>query len=144
MKSIYLKSFTALALATGLAVSTTPAQAQSSETIGTLGGAALGGLVGNQFGKGGGNVAATVGGVVVGGLVGNALGRDTDDYYARRTYYNESYYAAPQPQPVYVQPQPVYVEPAPVYYAPPPATTVIYDEYPRRWHRHHRTYYRYY
>jgi phage tail tape-measure protein len=135
MKSITLKSLTVLTLATGLAVSTSPALAQSGETIGTLGGAAVGGLVGNQFGKGDGNVAATIGGVLVGGVIGNAIGRDNDDYHQRRTYYNESYYAAP---PAY------YAEPAPVYYAPPPTTTVIYHEYPRRWHKRHRNYYRYY
>src|SRR5262245_10270056 len=130
MKSITMKSLTAIVLVVGLAFSTTPARAQNSEAIGTLGGAAVGGLIGNQFGKGGGNVAATVGGVIAGGIIGNAIGRDNDDYYQRRTYYNESYYAAP----------PAYYELAPVYYAPPSTTTVIYDEYPRRWHHRHRYY----
>ena len=38
--------------------------------IGLLGGAAAGGLVGNQIGKGGGNALATLGGVLVGGAAG--------------------------------------------------------------------------
>jgi surface antigen len=51
----------------------------SSTALGTLGGAALGGLVGSQFGKGGGNVAATVAGVVLGGLAGRELGKSLAD-----------------------------------------------------------------
>ncbi|MBX6321086.1 MAG: glycine zipper 2TM domain-containing protein [Rhodospirillaceae bacterium] len=49
------------------------------ETIGTLGGAALGGFVGSQFGKGEGRLAATAAGVVLGGLLGNYVGRGLDE-----------------------------------------------------------------
>lgn len=41
-------------------------------------GAVAGGLLGNQFGKGGGNVAATAIGAVVGGIVGSEIGRSMD------------------------------------------------------------------
>ncbi len=112
-------------LSTAVVAAPVPAKADS-ETLGTLGGAAAGGLIGSQFGKGGGNVAATVGGVIAGGIIGNAIGRDADEdrYYGpapARTYYAPS-------RTVYVD-RPVYVRPAPVVY---------YDEY-RPWHR-----YRYY
>ncbi len=45
---------------------------------GTVLGAVAGGVVGNQFGKGKGNVLATVAGAVVGGLVGSEIGRSMD------------------------------------------------------------------
>ncbi len=57
------------------------------ETVGTLAGAALGGLAGSQFGHGKGRLAATAVGVVLGGLVGNQIGRSLDRQdlqYARR------------------------------------------------------------
>ena len=45
---------------------------------GTVLGAVAGGVVGNQIGKGRGNVLATVGGALVGGLVGSEIGRGLD------------------------------------------------------------------
>lgn len=51
----------------------------TKQTVGALGGAALGGLLGAQFGSGAGQLAATAAGVVVGGLVGSELGRYMDD-----------------------------------------------------------------
>jgi surface antigen len=62
------------------------------EESGTLLGAAAGGLIGNQFGKGGGRVAATMAGVLVGGLIGNDIGRRMDDEDRRRA--EEAYYEA--------------------------------------------------
>ena len=41
--------------------------------LGTIGGAAMGGVVGNLFGGGKGNTIATVGGAIAGGLAGNAV-----------------------------------------------------------------------
>ena len=41
--------------------------------VGIVGGAAVGGLVGNQFGKGNGKTLATVGGAVAGGFAGNEV-----------------------------------------------------------------------
>ena len=41
-------------------------------------GAIAGGIIGNQFGKGGGRVASTLAGAVVGGIVGNEIGRSLD------------------------------------------------------------------
>lgn len=48
------------------------------ETVGTLGGAALGGLLGSQFGGGTGKLVATGLGVAVGGLLGNQIGQSLD------------------------------------------------------------------
>lgn len=45
----------------------------------TVAGAVLGGIVGNQFGKGGGKVAATIAGAAVGGILGNEIGRKLDE-----------------------------------------------------------------
>lgn len=41
--------------------------------VGAVGGAVVGGLLGNQIGKGTGNTVATVGGAVAGGVVGNEV-----------------------------------------------------------------------
>jgi surface antigen len=57
-------------------------------TGGTLVGAGLGGLLGNQFGSGAGKGAATAIGVVAGGLLGNQVGKSLDQAdvaYANRT-----------------------------------------------------------
>ena len=48
------------------------------QTVGTLGGAAAGGLIGSQFGKGTGNVIATAAGVALGGWLGNEIGASLD------------------------------------------------------------------
>lgn len=57
--------------------------------IGTLVGAAGGGLLGSQFGSGTGKLAATAAGVLVGGWLGNSVGASldrSDQMYAERTY----------------------------------------------------------
>jgi len=56
----------------------------SGETVGTLGGAAAGGLIGSQIGHGSGNAAATLAGVLLGGFVGNQLGGAVDDADRKR------------------------------------------------------------
>ncbi len=45
--------------------------------VGTVGGAALGGIAGSQIGHGGGSVAGAIGGAIIGGVIGNAVERDT-------------------------------------------------------------------
>jgi surface antigen len=54
-------------------------QAGPKESVGTLGGAALGGLLGSQFGSGKGQLAATGAGVFLGALIGNQIGKGLDD-----------------------------------------------------------------
>ena len=51
----------------------------TKQTVGALGGAALGGLLGAQFGSGTGQLAATAAGVVLGGLIGSEIGRSMDE-----------------------------------------------------------------
>ncbi|WP_343038645.1 RT0821/Lpp0805 family surface protein [Skermanella pratensis] len=46
--------------------------------MGTLGGAAAGGLAGAQFGKGKGQLAMTAGGVLLGALLGGEVGKSLD------------------------------------------------------------------
>ena len=48
------------------------------ETIGTLGGAALGGLVGAQFGDGSGRAITTAVGIMGGALIGRGIGQELD------------------------------------------------------------------
>ena len=49
------------------------------QTVGGLGGAALGGFLGSQFGSGTGKLAFTAAGAVLGGLAGSEIGRALDD-----------------------------------------------------------------
>ena len=49
------------------------------ETIGGLGGAAAGGLLGAQFGSGTGKLVATGAGVLIGALLGSEVGRSLDE-----------------------------------------------------------------
>ena len=51
----------------------------TKQTVGGLGGAALGGLLGSQFGSGTGQLAFTAAGAVLGGLVGSEVGRSLDE-----------------------------------------------------------------
>ena len=49
------------------------------QTVGTVGGAAIGGLLGSQFGSGTGQLVATGAGVFIGALVGSEIGRTMDE-----------------------------------------------------------------
>ena len=60
---------------------------QGNETgLGMIGGAVVGGLLGNQIGKGNGRTLATVAGAVGGGYAGH----EAENYYHRDTSYNVS------------------------------------------------------
>ena len=52
---------------------------ETNQDTGTLVGAVAGGVIGNQFGKGGGRAAATLAGAVIGGIAGNEIGRKMDE-----------------------------------------------------------------
>ena len=70
-----------MAVATLLAVATGCAQQDQygdKQTLGTLGGAALGGLLGAQFGSGKGKLATTAIGVLIGALAGSEVGKSLD------------------------------------------------------------------
>lgn len=49
------------------------------QTVGALGGAALGGFIGSQIGGGTGNLIATAAGTAIGLFVGSEIGRSMDD-----------------------------------------------------------------
>ncbi len=51
----------------------------TKQTVGALGGAAAGGLLGAQVGKGKGQLAATAAGVLIGALIGSEIGRSMDE-----------------------------------------------------------------
>ncbi|MSO74770.1 MAG: glycine zipper 2TM domain-containing protein [Alphaproteobacteria bacterium] len=58
------------------------------QTIGTLGGAALGGLAGSQIGKGKGQLVAVGAGVLLGAFLGSEIGKSldkADQAYAAQT-----------------------------------------------------------
>ncbi len=64
-------------------------QMGQKQTIGTLGGAALGGLLGSQIGGGSGRLVATGLGVFLGGLAGSEIGKSLDR--ADRLEANQAY-----------------------------------------------------
>ena len=49
------------------------------QTVGGVGGAAIGGLLGSQFGSGTGQLVATGAGVLIGALIGSEIGRTMDE-----------------------------------------------------------------
>jgi len=72
------KSFLTV-MAAALLLSACQAQEMGTkEGVGTLGGAAVGGLLGSSVGKGSGRLAATAAGVVLGGWLGNEIGASLD------------------------------------------------------------------
>ncbi|MDH4981314.1 RT0821/Lpp0805 family surface protein [Hyphomicrobium sp. D-2] len=68
-----------LALVMPLMLTACGPEGPSKADTGMIVGAAAGGILGNQVGKGSGNVLATVAGAVVGGIVGSEIGRSMDE-----------------------------------------------------------------
>ena len=60
------------------------ADESSRRTVATMIGAVVGGLLGNQVGKGDGRKAATAAGAVAGGVVGNQVAADRPQYTTQR------------------------------------------------------------
>jgi surface antigen len=77
---------------TSLALTMFATGCATNEQNGTLIGAGTGAIIGNQFGHGGGRVAATLGGALVGGFIGNRIGASMDEEDRRRAA--EAQYAA--------------------------------------------------
>lgn len=70
----------------------------TNQQIGTVSGAAIGGIVGNQFGKGSGRIAATALGALAGGIIGSGIGRNLDAnsrQHALQAEYNALEYGRP-------------------------------------------------
>lgn len=68
-----------LGVSLALSACTGPNGTLSKSDAGLAVGAIAGGVLGNQFGKGKGKVAATALGAVIGGIVGSDIGRSLDD-----------------------------------------------------------------
>ena len=79
-----MKKLVTLAACSVMAVSLMGCYMDNAD-VGTVGGAIVGGVIGSQFGGGGGQVAATIGGAIVGGFVGNQIGSSMD--YDNGYYY---------------------------------------------------------
>jgi len=58
--------------------------AGTKETLGTLGGAAAGGLIGSQIGGGTGTAVAVGAGALIGGYLGNRIGKQLDENDQRK------------------------------------------------------------
>ncbi|MFQ6016922.1 MAG: RT0821/Lpp0805 family surface protein [Kiloniellaceae bacterium] len=69
----------AAAIALMAAACTQDGRYGTKQTIGALGGAAAGGLLGAQVGKGSGKLAATAAGALLGALIGSEIGRTMDE-----------------------------------------------------------------
>ena len=50
----------------------------NNQDVGTIAGGAIGGLLGNQIGGGGGRIIATIGGTLLGAYLGNQVGANMD------------------------------------------------------------------
>ena len=72
------KSLIAVAMAASL-LTACQTNSGTKETIGGLGGAVLGGLLGSQVGSGRGKLVAVGVGAVLGGLLGSSVGKSLDD-----------------------------------------------------------------
>jgi 5'-3' exoribonuclease 2 len=80
--------------------------AQTGAVLGALGGAAVGGIIGHQSGRGLEGAAIGAGaGAVGGGVIGNA--QDQRNMEMRRQQHSQYYYGPGQPQPYYYS-QPYY------------------------------------
>ncbi len=100
MKHFFLPLFAAFVVTS----CATGPNAQTGTVIGALGGAAVGGLIGNQSGRGLEGAAIGAG---LGALGGNAIGNSQDQRNAQYYQQQPGYYAPPPQQ-------------QPGYYAPPP------------------------
>ena len=99
-------SLVAVLIAATLGLSAPQAQADDCDwsggtIIGTLGGAALGGFLGSQFGSGTGQLAFTGLGVVVGGIAGNQIAKAlTCEDKQQMNHANQQAQTAPVGQPI--------------------------------------------
>ncbi len=115
-----------------------PAFALDREDVGTVLGALGGGLLGNQFGAGSGNIWATGAGVFAGTLLGRSVGGSLDKvensgrggsygpaaHYQQQVYQQQNWYEPAYAQPVYQQPVYQQVYHRPTYQRPVQHRTV--------------------
>jgi len=77
-KLIVKKSILGL-LMLGTVTQITGCENMTKQDIGTLSGAAVGGVVGSTIGQGRGKILASYVGIAAGGMIGNAIGKHMDD-----------------------------------------------------------------
>jgi len=102
MKSIVLSLLAVISISS----CATGPNAQTGTVIGALGGAAAGGIIGNQSGRGLEGAAIGAG---LGALGGNAIGNSQDQRNAQ--YYNQQQYQGRRPTGYYSNGQPYYGSP---------------------------------
>ena len=98
LRQLFLTPLAAVALCSGMVSCAAGPNAQTGAVLGGLGGAAVGGIIGHQSGRG--LEGAAIGGAlgaVGGGVIGNA--QDQRNYQQRAYYQQGGYYAPPPPQP---------------------------------------------
>lgn len=99
MKQRLVKFLTAVLLVSGVSCAAGP-NAQTGAVLGGLGGAAVGGIIGHQSGRGLEGAAIGAGaGAIGGGLIGNA--QDQRNERARQDYERSRYYNQAPPPPAY-------------------------------------------
>lgn len=99
MKSIALSLLAVISISS----CATGPNAQTGTVVGALGGAAVGGIIGNQSGRGLEGAALGAG---IGALGGNAIGNSQDQRNAQ--YYNNGYQQQRRPAGYYPNGQPYY------------------------------------
>lgn len=87
-----------IAVAAALVSCASGPNATTGTALGGLGGAALGGIIGHQSGRG---LEGAAIGAVAGGAAGNLIGSGQDQRNAQRYYGTGGYYAPPPPAPYY-------------------------------------------
>lgn len=99
MKRMISKFFPALAIVAALGLAGCAAQGEQNawgmgnkQTMGTLGGAAIGGILGSNVGSGKGQIAATAIGTLLGAYAGSSVGKSLDS--ADRAAYDRAAYQA--------------------------------------------------
>ena len=78
-------------VAASIALSACQTGMGTKQTVGTVGGAVAGGLIGSQVGSGTGQLVATGVGTLVGAVIGGQIGASldrADQAYAAQTYQN--------------------------------------------------------
>lgn len=71
----------------------------SKSDIGTVSGGVIGGLVGSQFGKGGGQLLAISAGTLAGAVIGNAIGKNMEE--TDKLKMTQALESSPVGQPIY-------------------------------------------
>lgn len=86
-------------IAVAVSVSLVGCSNMTKQDMGTVSGGVIGGLVGSQFGQGGGKILAVGVGALAGALIGGAIGKNMDE--TDRLKMNQTLEANPTGKPAY-------------------------------------------